>query len=352
MKRIGCFISSLVMLVYFTGISAEMPSSAGLSVPTSDIIFPHVKHVKEGGMECPACHSAAEKSPRADEKLYPTMETCGECHDIQSDDKCGVCHRNPNEPAASPNPERQILFNHQRHVERGAACTRCHDGVGDSERPDASHLPTMALCLNCHDGTSGDNRCELCHGDRISLGDIHPPGWRHSHGDRAVSDRDWCGGCHRRETYCIDCHRGDNILGAVHDLNYAFTHGLDANSKENDCARCHDRKSFCNGCHESENRIPLLHSSMGWLPNHGRAAKNDVESCASCHEADSPTCARAGCHRDADGLRGTDPRIHPSEMTLFSAHGPWHNDDGYFCYQCHTRTGQPGIGFCGYCHDE
>ncbi len=343
-------ISLAFLACLAAGVALGYPP-ATLTIPSSTLIFSHAKHVSEGGIECSVCHAAADSSRLSQDKLYPTMDVCGECHDVSNDKECGLCHRNPNEPTASPNPERAVIFSHQAHIKKKTACTRCHDGVGGSTGPDPSHMPTMSLCLDCHDGTTAGNQCALCHGRQLSLADIHPPGWRHAHGDRAALDRDWCAGCHRQERFCLDCHRGDNNLGSIHDLNYAFTHGLDANSKEADCARCHDRKTFCVGCHESENRIPLLHSSAGWLANHGRAARNDVESCASCHEADSPTCARAGCHRDADGIRGTDPPIHPAGLNQFESHGPWHTDDGYFCYQCHTRTGQAGVGFCGYCHD-
>jgi hypothetical protein len=34
----------------------------------------------------------------------------------------------------------------------------------------------------------------------------------------------------------------------------------------------------------------------------------------------------------------------------FDSEGPWHEDAGYFCYQCHVSTASPGVGFCGYCH--
>jgi nitrate reductase cytochrome c-type subunit len=39
-------------------------------------------------------------------------------------------------------------------------------------------------------------------------------------------------------------------------------------------------------------------------------------------------------------------------MTMFDMHGPWHSDEGYYCYQCHVSTHEGGVGFCGYCHDD
>ena len=210
----------------------------------------------------------------------------------------------------------------------------------------------MPVCMRCHDGVRAESGCALCHQSRQTLADIHPSVWKHQHAEQAVLDPDWCAACHQQEKFCIDCHRGDNLTGDIHDLNYRFTHGLDAQGKESDCSRCHDRRAFCNECHDSENRMPLAHSTISWLAEHGAAARRDIENCASCHEADDPTCARSGCHRDSDGLRGTDPRFHSSDPGRFDSHGPWHGDDDYFCFTCHTSTHQPGAGFCGYCHGD
>jgi len=344
--RLTVFLFLLMAVAGWSG-AADSPTRAAAGA--DDIIFSHDPHVVDQGLPCQTCH-AVDSSRSAIDKLLPAMEVCGDCHDIEDEAGCGQCHWNPNEPSAVPNPVRTILFNHQAHIKNGTPCQRCHDGVGQSAGPSPEHMPTMNVCLDCHDGTNIDNACAVCHGDRITLGDIHPIGWRHAHAERAAVDSAWCRGCHRQERFCLDCHRGDNTQGTIHELNYAFTHGLDAGSKEADCARCHDRKTFCVGCHGGENRMPLLHSTAGWLANHGRAAEDDVENCASCHETDTPTCARAGCHRDADGIRGTDSRIHAGSGGALEGHGPWHNDDGYYCFQCHTNTHQSGVGFCGYCH--
>ena len=107
---------------------------------------------------------------------------------------------------------------------------------------------------------------------------------------------------------------------------------------------------FCVSCHESGLRMPLAHSTSNWIARHGRAAKNDVENCASCHQSSDPTCGLSGCHNDFDGIRGTNPKIHKSNNTLFDGDGYWHEDNGSYCYQCHISTQQAGVGFCGYCH--
>ena len=210
-------------------------------------------------------------------------------------------------------------------------------------------MPGMRVCSECHDGGQAPKECAICHSGDVTLLDIHPLEWSHQHGQRASSEPQWCGECHTRQEFCLDCHRGDNILGEIHDLNYIYTHGLDARGKAADCGQCHDNQDFCVACHESGRRMPLAHSKLSWGTDHGRYAREDVENCASCHESGDPTCARAGCHNDFDGMRGTDSRIHSTDAAQFDMAGPWHDDDGYYCYQCHLKT-PAGDGFCGYCH--
>jgi cytochrome c553 len=342
----------VVMLILLSSASwrAWGDLSARLVVPGSDIKFSHAFHAGQQEIDCLTCHPSVDTSKTAQDKNLPTMEVCGACHDVEDDKNCGQCHRNPDDPLALPNPVRPIFFNHQRHLSQKTACNLCHGDVGLGETLTEASMPKMALCFTCHDGAKAPGKCEICHGQRIGLADIHPSDWRHQHPEKAASNRAWCTGCHRTEVFCLNCHRGDNLTGSIHDLNFLYTHGLDANDKEADCTRCHDRKEFCNACHESRSRMPLGHSALSWVTNHGEAARRDVESCASCHDASDPTCGRAGCHNDFDGIRGTDPVIHPPGRPQFDSEGPWHHDDGYFCHQCHRNTHSRGSGFCGYCH--
>ena len=343
--RTGLLTAMVVLAIYAWVAWGYQP--ARLEIPPSDIIFSHSLHAD---FECGNCHTDIETSSSAQDKNLPTMDACGMCHDVEDFEACGSCHRNAEEPGGSPNPDRPILFNHSKHVAKGITCFSCHGDMSTEEVTPQSIMPSMALCLDCHDGAKADDRCALCHEQRITLADIHPSGWQRSHGDRATTDREWCIACHKWQTFCIECHRGDNLDGNVHDLNYVYNHGLDAKSKEKDCTSCHDNRSFCNSCHQQENKMPLLHSALDWRIQHGKSARNDPENCASCHDSSDPTCARGGCHADLDGLRGTDTRLHAKELGRFEAEGPWHDDKGYFCYQCHLDSDIAGSGFCGYCH--
>jgi hypothetical protein len=340
----------IAMLALLTWMAWSRPS-VEFAEETSDIMFSHELHVEEGEMACITCHENAEKSISSIDWNLPSMDICSECHDeVEDDEECGVCHRNAEDPGEFLYPEREVEFNHQVHLGQGVQCTECHGVFDESNALKDVHLPAMSLCLDCHEGTKADDKCELCHGSRITLADIHPGDWLHLHRDRIITEPEGCQVCHRNESSCLECHRGDNLTGKIHSLNYQFTHGLDAKGKEKDCQRCHSLTGFCNDCHQRELLMPLQHSSLSWLTQHGRVATRDIENCASCHDERDPTCARSGCHSDFDGIRGTDRRLHIGGIKDLNFEGEWHEDNGSFCYQCHVDTKVLGQGFCGYCH--
>ncbi|MFH2037774.1 MAG: hypothetical protein ABIJ45_15340 [Candidatus Zixiibacteriota bacterium] len=320
---------------------------AGNNGNQSDIIFSHPNHTD---LECGDCHSGAITSDKSSDKLFPEMELCGECHDIDDDNECGTCHRNPDEPSASPNPIRELAFNHKRHIGKNLTCQYCHGDMSVGSGSQNNNLPGKPACMKCHDGQIADNNCSFCHLNGLSLIDVHPNDWRHQHAEEATAEPEWCQSCHAENSFCIACHRGDNPTGLIHDLNFKYTHGLEAGTNEFSCTACHDNRTFCVDCHESENRMPLRHSTINWLFDHGQTARENVENCAACHDNADPTCSRSGCHRDSDGLRGTDPGIHVDDISLFDSKGPWHSDGGYYCFQCHADSRNSGFGFCNYCH--
>jgi predicted CXXCH cytochrome family protein len=319
---------------------------------SGDIKFAHAIHVAEQGIDCRSCHTKIDSSKLALDDNYPAMTVCGDCHDeVNDEDKCGICHRNSAEPSSYSEIKRAIQFSHTAHLTQKLDCSFCHNGIDSSNQISVEDMPKMSLCLDCHDNIKADSGCKICHSNQITLGDIHPVGWRNEHGDRADTDGDWCLGCHKQNSTCVECHRGDNLTAKTHASNYEFSHGLDAKSKSTDCRKCHDETTFCDNCHIAKNRMPLRHSLLSWRVEHGVAAQSDPENCTSCHDAADPTCARVGCHTDFDGVRGNAPKIHRDDSEL-RMHGPWHSDPGYFCFQCHTNTSQAGSGFCGYCHDQ
>jgi hypothetical protein len=98
-----------------------------------------------------------------------------------------------------------------------------------------------------------------------------------------------CSGCHA-QTFCADCHAGENKR-RFHPANFAMRHSADAYGRETNCASCHNTEAFCRDCHRegglaSRGRLDVaFHTAQPlWLLQHGRAARQGLESCASCHE--------------------------------------------------------------------
>jgi len=149
----------------------------------SDIKFDHQNHAD---LECPDCHGIASESVLSEDKLYPEMDVCADCHNIDDDENCGICHRNTDEPEASPNPKREISFSHKKHHELEVDCTVCHRMSG------TINIPGKLVCMNCHDSHMASDDCSLCHGTNYSLIDIHPLNWRRQHGDPALAEIEFC----------------------------------------------------------------------------------------------------------------------------------------------------------------
>jgi hypothetical protein len=65
-----------------------------------------------------------------------------------------------------------------------------------------------------------------------------------------------------------------------------------------ECATCHSVEAFCRTCHDEVGLIPATRPGPGfhdaqplWLLGHGQAARQGLESCASCHrQADCVQC--------------------------------------------------------------
>jgi predicted CXXCH cytochrome family protein len=351
MKKIYIMIILLVFIVSYLAY-ASITSTSGYQPTKSSLIFSHEFHVVEQEIECSSCHVSIESSNQASDKNLPTMDECGNCHDIEDDESCGMCHKDADEPMEIENPIRELIFSHQNHTQMDIDCNQCHSKVNTSSKPNIENLPEMGVCFQCHDNSKASKDCIICHSSGLSLADIHPVSWLYNHESRASSEPDWCAQCHDTQSDCISCHRGDNLIGSIHDLNYFFTHGLDARSNNITCQKCHNNKNFCVTCHEQNMRMPLNHSRINWQTVHGMEAKQDIENCASCHESSDPTCSRAGCHNDFDGIIGTDPPIHELDPIQFDREGSWHEDESYYCFQCHISTPNLNIGFCTYCHSE
>jgi len=340
-KTFGGMVLIIIFILFLLSVL-----SATLEIPESDIIFSHNKHQD---LSCNNCHPDIEKSDKSQDKNLPGMDVCTECHDGETlPGECSLCHKNEEEPRALVNPERDFVFSHKSHLEREAGCSICHGDVNEKEELTSENMPDMADCYQCHKGIKVPEDCDLCHAE-TKFKKYHPNDWLRAHQYQSYSERERCIQCHKDEDLCQSCHQGDNLFQETHPLNYNYTHGLDAKSKEKDCLSCHLSGEFCNTCHSQEKGKPLSHLVPDWAGDkHGEAARKDMELCASCHDTADPICT--WCHRDKNPGRGNDHDIHPPGFASSLDKGPWHDDSGYFCYECHTRGSGGDGGFCGYCH--
>jgi c(7)-type cytochrome triheme protein len=258
----------------------------------SEIIFSHKLHVVENEMECDACHEAVYESVRGTDNLFPEKASCGNCHDIESTDECGVCHSNLDNLRNFPRikdyyPE----FSHKLHWEGGLECDACHAGIAHKEYAEPYDLPIIESCQECHT-------------EQNVIPATHLANYQHTHGDEvrstAVDATQTCNTCHSLQ-YCQTCHEYDNLDRFTHPLNYSVTHHLDARGRERDCNVCHIDRGFCIDCHNAFLVLPHNHTA-GWanrVPGdggrHSIEARRDFEGCLSCHEQNYElSCAK--CH--------------------------------------------------------
>jgi len=367
------------------------------------IKFSHQKHITEFGVDCATCHTEAATSQSSADKMIPGHTICQTCHEEQVNKTCGYCHLEEKKPVGFAREVRDILFNHKVHAgDQKMECATCHAGLDKVEYASNANMPTMTTCTTCHNNVKATNNCESCHANLATLRPTsHNEGnfvKDHSKFTRLGAFDAQCSTCHS-ENFCAQCHDGSNltrlssaekigmisprILGndkaqalkgqMVHDLNYRFTHGIDARGRVANCQVCHQAQTFCSDCHTSGSQalggtIPTSHELAGFVTfgvgtgggQHAKQARRDIESCMSCHdtEGNDPVCMK--CHVDPDGVKGTNPKTHPSGFMSDNDNGDWHTNGGATCFACHTDPnakprnmgGIAGRGFCGYCHGK
>ena len=399
--RHALLAAALVPLLVL-GYTATTVSGDMTAAPKRTVRFNHAYHVKEAGVACADCHTAAAASTSASDNLFAQHPACQSCHEEQLSTNCSYCHLGPDSTkyTATPNPRRELRFSHKSHVaDQKVACETCHGEVDDAAPVPGKSVPSMAVCSTCHNDVKATNACETCHTNLAALRprDHNATDYAHEHKFEARLSDAKCGACHTQES-CSDCHNGSALtavdvpgrdlmsghsprlaaidrgqgmtLMKVHDLNFRYTHGIAAKGKTAECRTCHSEETFCADCHNAGGNVnqssfkPVSHSDPMFLPpipnavgsgggTHAKLARKDIESCAACHniEGADPTCVQ--CHSDADGIKGTDPRTHERGF-MSDTHGDWHTDPGSTCFVCHTdpsaRTKSKGHGFCGYCH--
>lgn len=278
--------------------------AAGLEAQSE---FPHETH-SVFFPDCGACHAGVTSGVFSE--MYPDPSTCTACHDGSTAPPVDWA------PAEGPRVS-NLTFRHEPHA---FDCATCHL-PGGTEDLSALTFPDPVTCLGCHAPeaeTHLDARemCQTCHVPVTEsalypqdLGGFPKPE-SHAYGDfyrnhrnLAAASPDYCAVCHT-ESSCTSCHDGQNSPG-FHPINFLASHGPEAYGRTSDCSSCHNPEAFCRTCHmglglnDASGMGAAYHNDQSfWLLSHAPAARQDLESCVSCHQ--QTDCLQ--CHSAKMGL--------------------------------------------------
>jgi hypothetical protein len=284
----------------------------------------------------------------------PKGQIAGSCATCHARDFCADCHVNapelpviqalgPDPRSLSRRPELKAPPGHQdpefleehggQARRRPQSCASCH---------------TKESCLACHATSPGVAQAMPVAGPGRGRGasterrrpETHGADFSESHGPTASSRPQNCAACHAR-TECYDCHQpnaGDGSPG-YHPAGFLSQHPAAAYTRQSDCSSCHNTRQFCTSCHANagfnvDGRLsPGYHDAKrNFLLGHGQAARQELESCVSCHTEQQ--CMQ--CHA-ASAVGGRN----------FNPHGPGFDPDALrrknpqTCTACHG-TAIPG----------
>jgi len=316
--------------------------------------FEHRAH-SLAGVACLECHEGMTRAASVGPLHLPATTKCVGCHTKPHDTHaCEGCHGTTHARAEVLLAREHLRFSHDRHVPAvGGQCVPCHTAAGKVDQ--GSMRPGMAQCFSCHEHKeqSQTQECSACHVDlpaehvRPASHVVHEGDFVREHGVRAASARELCASCHT-ESQCASCH-GITVpalpwklafdrpaLSGLHRAGFTQRHADEARANPGLCTSCHGDASFCADCHSRRRvgagAIGTFRSPhpAGWVRArggaHGREARLDPGSCASCHGGRGEALC-VGCHRV--GGPGGNPHGRGFTSTLDKR-----SDDP--CRQCHV----------------
>ncbi len=323
-----------------------------------------------------ATHGASARTATANCATCHARESCLRCHVdgarepaiLKLGGDARIARLTAGKPAVYPTP-----FDHQNarfallhgasaraNVARCAtcharpSCESCHTGEGAQDvlarMPDAREATAPGVQLR-HARPAGLSDLHMIanvtpqsmpatatppgirHDTTRRLVRVHAAGFARAHGALAASGASSCASCHAQR-FCADCHTGERVTHRYHKANFVSTHAPQAYSRETDCSSCHSAEAFCRDCHRqtglaatTNTRSTVFHNAQPqWLLQHGRAARQDLKSCTTCHQ--QTYCMQ--CHSDLGS------RISPHgpgfDAVRMSAKNP------RLCLTCHFKN--------------
>ena len=306
--------------------------------PHRNLKFSHALHVASAGLECADCHQQ-EGSDNAMAVVMPAPEKCLGCHGeagahLSAGNDCRLCHARLSE---APQVETNRIAAYPRPAD--------HEAEGFALEHGRAANKNVERCVTCHARES----CERCHREPLDVvqalepdsrvaalaaqwtGTVpaHGGGFTVNHGAAASADTPRCRTCHAQRD-CEQCHDASSTPG-FHGKDFLLRHGAEAYARDTDCASCHSTEVFCRDCHrnaglsaDSPVNSSYHDAEPFWLLSHGQAARQGMESCASCHQQND--CLQ--CHSAQSGWR-----VNP--------HGPDFDP---------TRVSDRNLEMCTRCH--
>jgi hypothetical protein len=296
-----------------------------------------------------AAHGSAAKATNANCATCHARESCARCHvdasrstvikSLASDARIArlVANKAPSYPTPADHKSADFGLGHgaaaRANIERCAACharascETCH--TGDGARPVIAKLP--------------DAREAAGRGVRLQNAQfpdstthrvlVHTPGFARKHGGAASSGQLGCTNCHAQK-FCSDCHVGELASRRYHPNNFVSSHPAKAYGRDTECSTCHTTEAFCRSCHmqvgvaaKAGIRSTVFHNAQPfWLLEHGRAARQDLTNCTTCHQ--QKYCLQ--CHSDVGS------RINPHGQGFNAALMAKRNSQ--ICLVCHLKN--------------
>lgn len=197
--------------------------------------------------------------------------------------RCATCHTRPSCNACHTGSGWSDVLRQMPNVERGAA-----PGVR------LQHRRTSAQRVAFRQEPGETQPAQSV----VHTVTVHEAGFLLAHKAQAATAALDCAGCHTQR-FCSDCHTGEaSSSRRFHAANFAQSHAASAFSREAECAACHNAEAFCRSCHmqsglASRGRLDVAYHTAQpqWLLQHGRAARQGLQNCTSCHvQRDCLTC--------------------------------------------------------------
>ena len=300
-------------------------------------------------------------------------------------------------PVVYPLQRLPLTFSHQRHAQRGAACSACHAGAATSRSAVDDLLPTEVACRACHAidrAQPAVAACATCHpgfqlGATVAQTYLTPPPLKFAHATHAKEPCARCHGdmagvdlattkqlptmasclpCHTagsRPERCADCHlaqrgglvetrfeQGDLVpgrdgLGDAHGPGFATRHTQEASQPGATCNACHDR-SECVACHQGVTKPTDFHPG-NYVLTHAIDARRGKPECSACHREQSFCVA---CHeRSGVATRGKTDFNDVDPGRAF--HPPsWAARGGGLAANLHAQEARRNVTSCASCHRE